>query len=201
MYKQSAGWSEWYRETEPGKRREMLNSLMEKEPDDGANEYRSRLFELRHGSGEETEKDLFLWQCVNFSQIYESSVFLKGLSRKEVRNALRQMGCEEAKQYREAGEGALYWEIRNAARRYFGTCRGSDYRRVLFGLMNSSEKDKTRNMCKDAWQMSVGVSERLGLEEEMRVWIQAVTDEYAMTDPKGLERLKEYHVKETAGKR
>ena len=56
-------------------------------------------------------------------------------------------------------------------------------------------------MCKDAWQMSVGVSERLGLEEEMRVWIRAVTDEYAMTDPKGLERLKEYHEKETAGKR
>ena len=201
MYKVSRGWSEWYREPDPERRRDMLEVLQREEPDDGANEYRSYLFERRHGPAGTEQKDVFLWHCVNFSQIYESAVILKGLSRKEVREALRQIGYDKAAGYGEAGEGALYWEIRNAARRYFKTCQNPEYRKVLFGLMNSSSKDKKNQMCKDAWQMSAGLGDRLGMSQELEIWIRAVTDEYSCQDPNGAQKLSELGRKETSGRR
>ena len=190
MLEQSIGWSVYYRETDPEKRLAMLEELLEKETDDGANAYRKRLADLRYGVSPDTgaRTDMLLWQCVNFSQIYSSSRFFKGMGRKEVRQALEQLGYDEASSYGEAGESALYWELRNGARRYFQTCMGADYRRMLFGLMSSGEESKKEQMCKDAWHMSGGLSARLGLEDYMQLWTKAVQDEYFSCDPAGRQR-------------
>ena len=48
MFEQTAGWSEYYRELEPKRRRVLLERLCAEEPDDGANAYRRILFEARH---------------------------------------------------------------------------------------------------------------------------------------------------------
>lgn len=48
MYEQSAKLNMYYREIDPGKRKQLLDELCMTEEDDGANEYRRHLYELRH---------------------------------------------------------------------------------------------------------------------------------------------------------
>lgn len=180
MYKLSSLWAEYYRELEPARRRKLLKEALRTVPDDGANAYRYRLLELRHTDPEKPghEIDLLLWQCVNFIQVYASARFFKKRARKDVERSLAAIGYDEAADYGEAGAQALYWELRNGARRYFTTCLGSEYHRVLFGLMSAGENDRTRRIRKDVQEMTTGLSERLLLQERLSVWNRAVQDEF-----------------------
>lgn len=100
-------------------------------------------------------------------------------------------GYREALSAGERGETALYWEIRNAAKRYFKTCMGSEYRRSLFGLLSPNASDQKRQMCLEVWRMTEGLEKRLGMQEELKLWTKAVQDEYRTTDPSAPARLKE----------
>lgn len=200
MYEQSARWNEYYRELEPQRRREMLAELIASEPDDGANAYRQRLFEARCVDPKAPGKliDRFLFQCVNFMELYRSAKLFRRGAAKEVRRELRNMRFDEAVPLGEAGERALYWEIRNAAARYFRTCDSPGYNRALFGLVASGAVSKQDRMCRDAWQMSTGLARRVGLEDEMALWTRAVLDAYAAADPDAQARLEA--VERKAGK-
>lgn len=181
MYEQNEKWTEYYRELDPGKRKELLEDLCQTEADDGANPYRRFLYEIRYTDPKDPEKevDRFLFQCVNIAQMYRTSRFFVGRTRKELQKILEDLGFTKASDYKEAGEKALYWEIRNAAARYFQSCRGSEYRRIL-GILSASEASRMGQMTMDAWQMSRGAAARLGMEEELDLWCRAIIDEHAV---------------------
>ena len=175
--------ADYYRETEPARRKEMLAQLCESLPEDGAGEYRKQLLTARHTDparpGHEVDRMLFM--CVSFIQMYKSArLFAKG-TRKDVLTAMKEMGFERARDFGEAGEEALYQEIRNAAARYFKTCESASYNRRLFGLAASGEENRKNRMCRDAWQMSEGLATRTGLTEEMKIWNRGVLDAFAAT--------------------
>ena len=194
MYEQSARWNAFYQELEPKKRLAMFDELQMTEADDGANEFRKKLLEERYTDPKEPhrEVDRFLWQCLNLPYLYRSAKLLSFGSKKEAQKTVDALLLPQAAQYGEAGERALYWEIRNAAKRYFSTCSGKSYRRKFFGLMSASEEEQVYQTCRDAWEMSYGVARKVGLEDEMAVFCQAVRDEYAATGDKAAERFAEY---------
>ena len=187
MLKLSSAWAEYYRETEPSRRRELLGRLLREEPDDGAGRYRARVFELRHTDPADPshEIDRLLWQCVNFIQVSASARFFKKKARKDVEACLLAIGYDELCGGGEAGKSAIYWEIRNGVRRYLKTCADSGYHRVLFGLMSSGQDSRSRQMGQDIRDMTVTLSSRLELAERLRLWNQAAIDEYSMLDPDG----------------
>lgn len=199
MYEQSAKWNMFYRELEPAKRREMFDELQMTEPDDGANEYRKRLLEARYTDPKEPEREVdhFLWQCLNLPYLYKSAKLMSFGSKKEVKKVLDALCAGEAKEYGESGEKAFYWEMRNAAGRYFSTCGGRNYRRKFFGLLSASEEEQVLQTCKDAWEMSCGIARRVGLEDEMKVFCQAVRDEYTTVDDGAAARFEEYDKEHT----
>jgi hypothetical protein len=139
----------------------------------------------------EPSVDRWLWACVNFIQVYSSSRFFRRGGKKEVSQFLKESGYLEAASYGEAGEAALYWEIRNTAKRYFKTCMGSEYRRSLFGLLSPNGADQKKQMCKDVWRMTLGLEKRFDLSDELKLWTKAVHDEYVLTDPRASEQLQE----------
>ena len=194
MYEQSGSWNLYYRETDPKIRARMLPELLADEPDDGAGPYRLLLFKARHEDPEDPEKEIdrYLWNCVNFAQIYRSSRFFKKNAGKEVRKAMAEMELPQAASKDPGKELAAYWEIRNAAARYLRTCSDSGYRRTLFGMMSSGEADRADQICKDIWEMTTGLALRLGLEEELWLWIRAVQDQYCSAFPDGQSRLLAY---------
>ena len=184
-------WQEFYMELEPARRAQLLQKNLTEEEDDGANAYRNRLFSLRYMEEGKPEPsvDRWLWACVNFVQVYSSSRLLKRGGKREVCQFLEKSGYREAAG--ETLEAALYWEIRNAAKRYFKTCTGTEYRRVLFGLLSPGEADQRKHMCEDVWKMTTGLERRFGMTQELALWTKAVHDEYYLTDPRAQERLQE----------
>ena len=194
MYEQSARWNEYYRELEPGRRREMLDGLCASEPDDGANDYRRQLFRARHVDAKQPgrEVDRFLFTCLNFVQIWSSAKLFKKHARREVLEALGEMCADEAAQYGEAGERAFYWEIRNAAARYLKTCESAGYNRALFGMIASGDESRADRVCRDVWRMTEGLSQRVALKDELRLFNIAVRDAYYMSDPGAQRRFEAY---------
>ena len=172
----------------------MFGACLAEEADDGANEYRKRLFDKRHTDPRDPghEVDYMLFMCVNFIQLYKSARVFKSGSRKEVLSAMKDLGFNEAGQYGGAGREALVQEIRNAAARYFRTCESSGYNRRLFGLMSSGEDNRRERMCRDAWQMSEGLAGRTGLQEEMAEWNRGILDAYAETPGGSREAFRAY---------
>ena len=193
MYEISPAWMEFYRETEPENREAMLSRLLAEESDDGSNHYRKQLFAHRYLNGDDPKPsvDRYLWQCVNFVQLYDTSRLFKKGARREVGQFLSEDGYKEAMEGGPQGEKALYWEIRNAARRFFKTCRGNEYRRALFGLLSPGSEDQKTQMTTDTWKMTEGIGERLGIEDELSLWTKAVMDEYRITDPSAESRMNE----------
>ena len=194
MYEQSARWNEYYRELEPRRRRELLDQLCMTEPDDGANEYRQRLYRARHVDGKQPglEVDRFLFNCLSFAQLWSSAKMFKRSARREVLKGLRDMLAGEAAEYGEAGERALYWEWRNVAARYLMTCASSSYNRSLFGMIASGEQSRSDRICRDVWRMTVGLAQRLNLEGELRLLNRAVIDAYYTSDGSAQRRFEEY---------
>ena len=194
MYEQSGRWNAFYAEMNPVRRREMMEELFTTEPDDGANRYRRFLFNVRHGDGKKKsgELDKFLFQFVNLVQIYRSSKFFRKSAKREVEKLMRELMWKDAALYGEAGERALYWEMRNAATRYLKTCESSGYNRALFGMMASGEDGRKDRICREIWQITTGLSTRTGLDEELLVWRRAVTDAYIASDSGAYERLAAY---------
>ena len=194
MFEQGACWHEFYRELDPGRRRRMLEELFRAEPDDGANRYRLMLLEARHGGAKKdgAEVDRFLFQFVNLVQVYRSGKLFRKNARRETEKLMRELLWTEAAQYGEAGERALYWELRNAAMRYFKTCEGSLYNRGLFGLVPSGDADRKDRVSREVWQMTEGLCGITGLEAELTLWNRAVADAYCQFDDKGSDRLAKY---------
>lgn len=194
MYEQSARWNEYYRELEPKRRWELLERLCLSEGDDGANAYRQRLYRARYVDDRQPgrEVDRFLFSCLSFAQLWSSARWFKGSARREVLQTLRQMLSDEASALGEAGERALYWEIRNAAARYLKTCESSGYNRALFGMIASGDESRSDRICRDIWRMTEGLSQRLELGDALALWNRAVQDSYRMFDTGADQRLQKY---------
>ena len=194
MYEQSARWNEYYRELEPKKRRALLDELCLTEPDDGANAFRQRLYRARYVDEKQPgrEVDRFLFNCLSFVQLWQSAKLFRRHAKKEVLAALRDMLSEEAAQYGEAGERALYWELRNAAARYLRTCSDSGYNRALFGMIASGDESRADRVCRDIWRMTDGLTKQLSLQGELRLWSRAVQDAYFTSDGGAQARLEKY---------
>ena len=194
MYEQSARWNEYYRELEPVRRQEMLDRLCMTEPDDGANEYRRRLFRARHADEKQPGRmvDRFLFNCLSFPHVWSTAKWFKKHARKEILGALQEMLADDMAAFGEAGERAFYWEIRNVAARYLKTCEGAGFNRALFGMIASGDESRADRVCRDVWRATEGLAETLHLHDELRVWNRAVQDAYFMSDPAAQSRFSEY---------
>lgn len=133
-----------------------------------------------------------LFMCVSFLQLYKSSRLFRKGAEKEIRNTFRELAIDRADAYGDAGREACRLEMRNAAARYFKTCEHPGFNRRFFGLTASGDEGKRNRMCRDAWQMSEGLAERTGLQQEMAGWNRAVLEAYSAAEPDGQNRLREY---------
>lgn len=181
---QQAGiWDTYYAETDPEHRRQLLADGCAMEPDDGLNDLRCSLWNLRYQDPENKghRVDQLLWQCVNLLCVYKMSGPrpLRERGAKEVRGALHTMGFEQAAACGEAGSAELYREFRNAAHRYFFVSSGDkSYRKKYFGIVPMSDSECAEKLARDAWRLAEGLKERFHLQRELDLFSQAVKDEF-----------------------
>lgn len=188
MSTEAAALEEYYTELDPSKR---FLTLSEKLSDVDGHSFRLHLFQLRHGEDTSSiTQDLFLWQCVNLSSLY-GGFFFREHKKNELLQSLKGMGFDLAQTDLE--KQILYWELRNAIKRYIKTADSPGFRRKAFGILSSSDEEKQAQVCKDLWKMSFGLSEQFGLREDMLPLCSAANDEYVASyqDAESLEE--DYH--------
>ncbi len=203
MYEQSAKWNSYYDEIDPAKRKELMNDAMMNEADDGANAMRLKLFNMRYVDPKNSEYiDRFLWQCVNLTLVYKATHIFKSAGERDLKKALKELGFDMISEAiaaadddtREALEKAYYWEVRNTVKRYLATTQNGAYRRKFFGLVSANDEERGVQSLKDIWEMSVGVSVKYHMEEEMKLWNSAVYDAYIVSEADGISNFRQYDV-------
>ena len=168
---------EYYRELEPAARKKLYAEM---EASGELPEEVRRLCELRYTDRTQpgNEVDLFLWHFVNLQQYHDAPGLLRKRTRREILSALERMGLGPGAPSRPEDGPCLYWELRNAARRYFGTLAAPSYGRKLFGVLPAKDDEREARMRGDARKLSRGNAEKYDLSAEMALFCRAVEDEY-----------------------
>lgn len=185
----------YYQETDPDQREKIFSGLKEQTDREEAFARAAReLFDRRHTDPKRKGQrvDTFLWNMINLVIVAKSARVFARRSRRETLEALASMEGQTRETYGEEGTAALYWEYRNAARRYFATTASKGYGRKVFGIIAANEEDRKKRSCADAYEMSIGLARRLALDEEMALFSDAVRDEYSCYDAAAAERLEDY---------
>lgn len=181
-YLQSSLWGDYYRELDPDKRQAMFDDITSQLEEDEASDLRRRLFMRRHTNPRDASAmvDNFLWQMVVLPSYYGTLSLFRKRDVQAVMKIMDLLGVSEAAGGSDMEKTAVYWEIRNAARRYFSTTRGAEYGRKFFGIMAASDEEKKRRVAADVWAMTAGVPERFGICREMGLFTEAVLDEFSL---------------------
>ena len=180
----SPAWQAYYDTLDPEARRELLESNLLEQEDDGANAFRGRLyFERYRGKGPEGPPDLFLRRCLYLPALYQKRNDLFSGFRKEVRKTLSLLHLDAPESLEEAEQSALYWEFRNVGRRYLETCKNTRYGKKLMGLADPTPEEKRNRICGDIWMMSRGIAIAAGREEQMLLLCDAFREELLRFDP------------------
>lgn len=179
-YIKTPEWEEYYSELNRDERESILERLIGEGPDDGANSLRRELFDWRYKDPKKPGKnvDKGVWEMIIMPAYIHGLVSRGNKTRKEIRNSLNNMRIVDANLNDPVKESAIYWELRNVAKRFFAACDSPKYARKLFGIMESSWEEKLTNMARDVWKMSDEVPRRFGLTEEMKIFSDAMKDEF-----------------------
>lgn len=182
---------DYFNELDPAKRKDLLLAAKsELAGEEDLFEAAQMLYDARYkGDG---AADRFIWNCINLIIVYKSSGFFAKKNRKEALEAMKEMNADVVEKYGDTGRNVSYWEMRNAVRRYFSTTNSKGYARKVFGIVSANDSDRLRQSTIDAYAMSLGLARKYDLADEMKVFCDAVRDEYATVDDKASERLDEY---------
>ena len=179
-YIKNDAWQEFYEEIEPQKRREIMERLLTEAEDDGANDLRQKLFKERHKPPKNAvrEVDNGIWHMIVVPSNMKLQYKVTPGTKNEIKKSMKGLGVEAVDKNDPVKVSAVYWEIRNIAKRYFSTCNGPKYARKLFGILPSSDAEQLRKTAEDVWACVVGVPEYYKMKEEMQIFSDAVMDEY-----------------------
>ena len=185
----------YYDEIDPGKRWTILEEYLASEDNcDPAAAYRKALYEYRciDSANPERKVDRFMLAFLDYLYLYRSSRVFPARHVKETLKTLHSLELDDRVHTDPLFAEALSLEIRNAVKRYFETCKSDNYHRKFFGVTASNADEKEKQRCFDAWRMSYGLAEHLGIEEEMALFCRAVSDEYRLSRADGLSLKEAY---------
>ena len=185
----------YYDEIDPDARIKILEEyLADAGASDPAAAYRKALYEYRYVDPADPQKklDRVMLAFLDFLYLYRSSRVLPGRYVKEVEATIGALELDERVHTDPLFAEAFNLEVRNAARRYFDTCKTDGYHRKFFGIAASKPEEKEKQRCIDVWRMSYGLAERLDLEEEMDLFCRALSEAYRLSRVDGLTLTEAY---------
>ena len=151
-------YEDYYRELDPKKRLEILNTL----PETPDTEYMHKLYHERYSDHDNKGRqnvDWWLWRCVCLQQLYGRGSFFRKFRNKEVIAIINELQLHETD---ESHRKILYREY---------------YASSFMGFKRASNDEKVLRACSDVWQMSRGIAKYEHVEQEMSLWCEAFRDE------------------------
>ncbi|MCQ2507620.1 MAG: hypothetical protein MJ097_02385 [Dorea sp.] len=180
VYRECLEWRDYYLEIDEKKRGKLLEELLTSLPDDGANELRKKLYDSRYHDPKKPGKkvDRGIWEMVVMPSYLSGFIVSKERIKKYIDVSLTNLGINDEVRNDEVLSSAVYWEIRNIARRFYKTCESPQYGRKFFGITESSWEEKQVRCGHDVWIMAEVVAEKFDKKEDMKIFSDAVVDEF-----------------------
>ena len=180
MYHINDCWKEFYDEMDPDRRMELFETVVKSHEDDGADVLRKELMRLRYTDAKNSGRkvDNFLWNMIILPGFLRPIYFIKAVGAWEIERIIRELGLENAAEWDEAKRAAAYWEYHNAALRYLSTCKGPNYAKKVFGIMQSNDEEKLYKTAKDFYSMTVTVPIKYGKEKELKLFTGALQNTF-----------------------
>lgn len=188
---------QYYKETEPLKRKELLKKSIEAGEDPQGNPIRMELWEARYhersqNKNERADGFLKLWMVMKYAGDNTTGIFGYGGVRRDVRKTLKKLHFEEFKQKDEQTRKLLYKECYHMAQLYLYLCENDrTYGSTLLGMMALSKEKLQSKIGADIFNVACKVPVRLKMEEELEPLLSAVIDAYIHTYPEERRSMEE----------
>ncbi|MDO4976088.1 MAG: hypothetical protein Q4E53_02385 [Eubacteriales bacterium] len=190
-------WEEYYKELDPEKRWKLYEEIIYTEADDGANALRKELFQWRYTDPKKPGKrvDKGIWEMVVMPAHMSGFIAFRSRIQQHIDDSLKSLRMTKEIKNDDVLLSAVYWEMRNIARRFYDTCKSSQYGRKLFGMKESTWPEKQIRCAHDVWTMAEIVPEKFDRKNEMQIFSDAVIDEFYILSEQSQEIYEDVRVK------
>ena len=173
--------SQYMREQEKDRRREILEQAIAEEGMLPDNELREKLWKARYRKQGGREVDTFVRGLMNLMYIDNvgQGFFARKRVEQEKQKILEDWQMALAAQYGETGKQVLYEELFNTVRLFMLLCEDDKtYGSVLLGLGHMNKEKLTAKIARDVFRMAYEIPRRHGISKEVAVFTKAATDAY-----------------------
>ena len=175
-------WVEQFRrETEKEDRIEILDKAIAEEGLTEENKLRKQVLETRYEENQKTKIDHFIrgWMTLAYLENETRSFFGKNRIKKEILKIRSDLMLDFAKEHGEMGQRVLYDEYYNTARLYMGLCEeDKSYSSILLGLGRMKPAKLIAKIAADLYHVSCEIPRTIGMEEELKVFREALTEAF-----------------------
>lgn len=181
-------WVEQYRcELEKEDRKEILDKAIAEEGLTEENALRKQYFEWRYEKNKKTEVDRFIrgWMSLSYLDNEIKSMFGKKRIKKAIEDIREDFHMDLAAGYGEMGQRVLYDEFYNTARLYISLCEeDKTYNSILLGLGRMKPAKLVAKIAADLYHVSCEIPREIGMEEELKLFREALTEAFCDTHRK-----------------
>ena len=180
--------TQYYRETEPEKRKELLEQAIASGEEPEANEIRKEIWEARYkgltNDGSLADGYLKFWMALEFNRNAGHKVFGSGRAQKEIRQELDDVKFREICEKSELHKELLYRECCHMVKTYMELSESDKaYNSTLFGIMKMSSERAKDKLKADIYDTAVVLPQTLKMEEELGIITRAAREMYELHFP------------------
>ncbi len=164
MHELNEKWKLYYGETDPKKRRELLDAAAAEGAEDEMTPIRRSLYECRYtGDGADMMIRLIMGS-ISAAQVVR---FALKWNVRSIKKDMERAGFKMCLDAGAAGRECLFHEVKNGVKRYIETCRSDSYGAAFSGMIKISKEEQHRRMTRQLYNMTYGLMERTaGIEVE-----------------------------------
>ena len=180
--------AQYYRETEPKKRKALLDQAIASGEDMEANEIRREIYESRYkgatNDGGVADGYLKFWMALEFNRNAGHKVFGPGKAQKEILKELDDVKFREIRAKSPLHEELLYRECKHLVKFYIDLCgKDKNYNSVLCGLITIKKESAEAKLKRDIYETAIRLPKDLNLEDELALIIKAAHEVYGQEYP------------------
>ena len=175
----------YYKETDPMKRKKLLEKSVEEGQTPEEDAIRRELWEIRYSEPSEAEKNsradgfMRLWMSLEYNRKSVGSLFRWKGARKEVTGILKKLKFSEFQEKSPLHKELLYRECCHMVRTYITLCaQDKTYTSLAFGLMSLSNEQTDAKLRQDIQETAIDLPQAMRMEEELALVTRAAKEVY-----------------------
>ena len=180
--------AQYYRETEPKKRKQLLDQAIASGEDQEANEIRREIYEARYknttNDGGIADGYLKFWMALEFKRNAGHKILGPGKAQNEILKELDDVKFREIRAKSPLHEELLYRECKHLVKFYMTLCaQDKNYNSILCGLITIKKESSEAKMKRDIYETAIRLPKDLNLEEELALVTKAAHEVYGQEYP------------------